>query len=621
MTKSRKRGILLISLSLLFAFAVASFVVMKPASADTEVVSIKESAQIAFYGEKSIKFTGSASESLAYDADTYAGVLVAKAELSASELTAETKDVINIPATNYVSANGKKEFSAVVSDIAEEDYSKTYTARAYVCDNGEYTYSANVVQRTFTQIASKVFAEDFETLLFEERAELRAIVEKANPVVKVNGQVLDDSIENVVSIVAGEQATITVEPANLTLFVNAEKDNKTITLTGNKIGVGKTAIGVADYIYVDIGAKFYMIAVNTGYWHDPSLANTNVIANFNSAKALASIIDGTANGAGFNTSIDYVAKDSEEGKAIGATSGVAKVNAEAWDVADFKLRTPTKVSEFSGAYIKFKMPEAFEFDSMDKSNGIMYIRVNEVSRAVAYTMLRSYVKTAGGWNTLAFTNYDLRKNFGLTDDSVIETFGLMPVYKGCTYYVDEVGFYSEKDSTIVNSFDGPEQNGLVWNRYVDYKWRVTQPGDDDYPVGLAGATSGLLTITPISGHGCPIHVTPSQLIPTKNLTKIKARLYVPANDSFPTNTYLRFNFSFNEPYNNNNQAQVVLRADVVRGKWNDIEFTVNTNTSNTFTSDYIYAMALYKVIDSKLQESWIIEETPWYLDYIQGVYA
>jgi hypothetical protein len=188
--------------------------------------------------------------------------------------------------------------------------------------------------------------------------------------------------------------------------------------------------------------------------------------------------------------------------------------------------------------------------------------------------------------------------------------------------VDEVGVYAEKDATVINSFDDKEQNSLIWNRYVDYKWKTTTPGESDYPIGI-GATSGLLRISSVSGYGCPIHVTPAQLISTKNLTKIKVRVYVPANDSFVSGSFLRLNISFNETLSNQNSAQFNLRFELTRGGWNEVELPVNTNATNTFTSNYIYAMSLYKVFDENVNpfDSWKYDEKPWFIDYIQGIYA
>lgn len=643
MTKTKKTSLLLTAIFAVLAFAMASFIAIKQVEADAvPVIAIEETAEISFDDIKSLRFTGHVSESVNLSApkplgdysatDTYAGIIIAKGALEAGQLTIDTANVMKFPAKDYMSGSGTKAFSAVIENIEVADYTQIYTARSYVCSNGEYTYSATVSQRSFVQVASKVFAEDAKNLLVEDWKALREIVEVANPVVKIDGVTLDDSIENIIEIAPAGEKSVTIEPAslNLTAMINAERNNLSITCADNKIKIGPTFLG-EDRVYIDIGNKVYIVKVKVvGTYTNPDLAGTNVLLNFDNERDISGLQNGSkpaSEGGTYNKSITYVDKDSEEGKSIGATSGVARVETGGgWKVTKYNLPQAVKLTQIAGFYIKYKMPAEFEADANDGANGSMWIVVKGadktgVEKKISTINLRAYKAGNGDWNCLTISNLDMQKTFGLTAEDKLESVSIMNVSAACVYYIDEIGIYEEEDSSMIVSFDTEEQKGLLWNRFIAQPWKIVLPGETGYPTRLKDADSGLLVITPKATHGGQQHLGVSNTVPTAGLTKIKIRIYVPENATFTNYGYnTGFRIMFNESVSSANVSEALVRFDNLRrGQWNEVDASIE----GTFTSDYIYSMFMFKDMygSDGTASIWQAEETRWYVDYIQAIYA
>jgi hypothetical protein len=202
MVKSKK-SILILILSAIFAFALISFVAARPVSADTSAITMKETASVRIDpdGRNGIRFTGYVSEDVVLDEDTFAGIIVAKGNVEAPTIN---DDVIDVKADRFDPANDGifgRAFNAVIYDIITDRVNASaqdLTARAYVCDNGEYIYSDNVCIRSLAQVASKVIIADDPNV--EDLKVLKGYVDAANPVLKIGDVVLSDTEDNEITI-------------------------------------------------------------------------------------------------------------------------------------------------------------------------------------------------------------------------------------------------------------------------------------------------------------------------------------------------------------------------------------------------------------------------------------
>ena len=336
---------------------------------------------------------------------------------------------------------------------------------------------------------------------------------------------------------------------------------------------------------------------------------SGVIVDFDEEKSIEAIQNGTDVGDGMNASVTWLSP-AEAMAETGRESGMIKVtDAGGWKCFIYKFNTPISASDNGGIYIKFKMPAEFEWDADDENNGIMYFSVNSCnSVALANTKSRTYKAGNGEWNVLAVTNYDLQKTFGVTQ---VEKFCFMPVYKGCTYYVDEIGVFDE-EADVINSFDGKSavQDKLIYNKFNE-GWHTVQPGDADYPTNI-GATSGLLVIPANSAHGCGANLHVANPIKTSTVSKIKIRIYVPLNASY-NNANLALSIGFNETINQNTFEVSDQKFFLKRGQWNEIEVSVSG-----FTSEYITTMGMFRRMFDASAEAYKGEGN-WYVDYVKVI--
>lgn len=377
MLKAKTKNVLLVILSLVFALTLISFVAVRPAKAEGPIVSMKETAAVRIDqdGKNGIRFTGYVADSINLsqavegefsETDTYAGIIVAREELSASELThavLDAEDYIDVPAVKYDPLNDTelgRAFNAVIYQIPEQALANQLTARAYVRIDGEYTYSETVTTRSLAGVASSAILKDNPTS--EDLEILKGYVTPVNPVIKIGDTELIPNGTTEITLESFASAPITVSPKDIAFDVNVEKDSMGIMLENNML----TAIGGTEkqYVYIDIAGDFYEVEIDVTEWKDTNIAE-NVLADFGEKEYLSTI---WKNG-GTVTYLDAETATAELGE---ASDGVIKITNCWYNYIKIPFAKPVNLNEISKLYIKLRhnTPDGnyLQFAYLDENN-------------------------------------------------------------------------------------------------------------------------------------------------------------------------------------------------------------------------------------------------------------
>ena len=510
-----KRNLLLIILSVVFALTLISFVAAKPVNAEASVITMKETASVRIDpdGRNGIRFTGYVGYDVELDEDTFAGIIVAKGDVEAPVVT---DDVIDVKAERFDEVNNSgagRAFNAVIWDIPQVAYAQDLTARAYICDNGVYTYSDNVLTRSLAEVASKVIIAD--NPVGEDLTTLEGYIDGAKPVLSIGETTLLEDGTNEITIVAGETATIAVAPAKIAFEVYADANSKSISISDNVITATAFDTNVQT-IMIDIGSKTYVVDITIEKWVDTNLA-TNVLFDFDEAEYIYAVQKGDNSGEGTNTNFTV-------------SNGVLNVSAANYSVTKFNFE-PVRLGDTNGIYVKVKYPTTHQWGVGSYS---MTMHVNNSSAIyIAPTILSSFsVKdNTGDFFYLGLLATDLITKFGFTADTMVSSIDFMPIGLACEFAVDEIGILAKpaKTETLV-SFNTKADNVYYRSRW-SFANKVILPGESDYPADK-GATGGVLAITG-NEHGLPQHITFAQSVETAKVSKIVVRMYIP-NDKTST---------------------------------------------------------------------------------------
>jgi hypothetical protein len=641
MVKSKK-NLLLIILSVVFALTLISFVAVRPVKAEsTSVVTMKETASIRFDTDgakdeagkehlgkdckNGLRFTAYLSEDVTLDEDTYAGIFVARGDVKAEDmknLTPDNNDVINVKAERFDRLKDTvlgKAFNAVIYDIPAEAYTQDLTAMAYVCDNGEYSYSEKVCTRSLLEIASASLAKD--NLDADLKAVCEGFIGDIKAEVKLGDTVLAHDSDNSVTLVGGETLAISVAPAGITYDASIVAGNA-LKLENGVVSVKSVQHPVQEILINVIGKEYH---VNITTVADYSEVNGNVLATFDSADSIYSVYDGATGGYKdyINKSIEWLDPETAEAE-TGRKSGMLKVTAlGSYDQISYKLPTPIKVSEFAGVYIDLKLPADMEWDDV---GGIMYGVVNGKSVALGNSYYRTYKQGKGEWNTLHINYYDLKvggKSFGLADDDYVEYFGFCPT--GTTtetiYYIDEIGMVKSEGNVLVDFSAGFKERAKC---VLD----VVYPGDADYPD--IGSNKPLLKVDKWQ-HAAEMELYATQMVKATDIATVTFKYWVPEGCEHIGDITMDYNLSMNPAsiYEYDCKGGAHSAGSPVRGGWQtktitpklDGNFEKFDNGGNIIgTTPGAYLTSVYHMIrhwgsvDGKVV--YYTDDAPWYMEPI-----
>lgn len=156
------KKVLLVVLSAMLVFSCMMGVISVAAVSKAEWLSM-EGAAIRTTGTQGLKFVGSIQKNDALQIGSnvnFGLLLIPQSVVGNGELiTVETKNIKKVPAQNLLSKNDSSyQFSAVLTDIPVEFYGTDILARAYVEDNGTYSYSEQI-SRSVKTVAESILAD------------------------------------------------------------------------------------------------------------------------------------------------------------------------------------------------------------------------------------------------------------------------------------------------------------------------------------------------------------------------------------------------------------------------------------------------------------------------------
>ncbi len=128
----------------------------------SDCIKIEQGASIRLYGTHGIRFTASIDETQVANAVEYGILLSDKNSVGDGELTVDNaKRVINnVKGMATVTNNGRVEFKMVLVNIYDNNFSRTYVARAYVKDGAGNLYYTNAVERSPYAVATAYYEKN-----------------------------------------------------------------------------------------------------------------------------------------------------------------------------------------------------------------------------------------------------------------------------------------------------------------------------------------------------------------------------------------------------------------------------------------------------------------------------
>ena len=581
MVKS-KRNLLIVVLSVVFAFALISFASVKTANADDLVITMKTTAEARVdlgneNNRSGIRFTALVSESVPQytsGATQYAGMIVAQGTYEAADLTHDD-DVIDVPAKVFdeeLQTGTSNAFNVVIYDIAANNaYAQELTARAYIYNNGNYTYSSAVCVRSLAQVASMVIASDAPT--GEKLEVLEGYVDGANPVLKLNGEAMNEDVAEDLTLYLGKTVSFAVEPANIVCSIaggastNLEQVGETNTFKGKAITAS------AQNVVIKLGSKEYSVNVSVARWIDPSHA-TNVLYDFNEAESINAVTNSS--------------NDPRYTATFSVSEGTLKVASDPYGTACV-YPEPFKVGDVGGIYLKVKYPTTVQHGHADcdiNAKKFMFVLINgkeiRIQGDPAYLGGFQPNDNKGDFFYVPVRYEDLISK-GFTDDTVIEKIGMFCTGVVEQYEIDEIGVYKAADEYEFNYFDAESDTSLV-----RWRWEVARSWVDPTTAAsiIPGITSGALKYG-YNEHSHEQYFYPKQTFMVSEVAQIKIKMYVSERAG---ETSFGINVSINESAKNvEGSARAEYRS---LARTTLVEIVVDLSSYESISGDRLNAIAI-----------------------------
>ena len=162
-----------------------------------------------------------------------AGILLVQTEELNGELEIGTSGAKNVRAMVWDTENGTQDYyrlNAVISNIPETEFDTYVTARAYLKQGTEVSYS-DTISRNVAQVASRVMAIGYTGEVIEN------YIDKVNPTITLPAEV---DAENTVTLSLGQSVSFSVAPEYLTATLGFSANDivnvENTTLTAVKAG-------------------------------------------------------------------------------------------------------------------------------------------------------------------------------------------------------------------------------------------------------------------------------------------------------------------------------------------------------------------------------------------------
>lgn len=241
------------------------------ANADAPLVTIVDGGSVRTAEPYGMRFSADYSTTL-FDGlqlkEGYeAGILLAKTADLKGELVIGTEGSKNVTAMVWDTEKGAENcyrLNAVMIDIPETDFATYVTARAYLKNGEDVTYTASV-SRNVAQVASRAMADGYTGTVLE------TYIDKVNPQITLPVEV---NAENTVTMLVGQTISYSVAPEYLTATVSATVKD-VVSIDGAKITA--TSAGSTE-VTIKLGSTEKIIQVNVvgGTNGNVSLDNTFV---------------------------------------------------------------------------------------------------------------------------------------------------------------------------------------------------------------------------------------------------------------------------------------------------------------------------------------------------------
>ena len=244
MSKTIKSVLVFIAFAIIALSSTFCLILMDRVKAESSVpVKMVEGASVRYKREETTDRSGirfSAQVEKTYkeaNPDAVYGMLLIPSELlGGEELTALTPNVSDTEIHVWADSEiyGYDLFNVVLYNIPAEKYGETITARAYVKNNGVYTYSEAIVVRSVGQVASIALAEgDTHTSELENY---------------IDGAVDTFEVEDIFELEIGttKAAPVTISPQELVAIYTVEGDAVTVNENGEitALSVGEASVKV-----------------------------------------------------------------------------------------------------------------------------------------------------------------------------------------------------------------------------------------------------------------------------------------------------------------------------------------------------------------------------------------
>ncbi len=481
MTKFKTRNLLLVVLSVMFAFALISFVATKSVNATDNTITandlqVVDTCQIRAQGDErdGIRFTALVSEkayeSLGSEA-IRAGVIVAKDNVSLENLNHEDLD----PVTGYIDVEavvwdeskndpltGAKAFNAVIYGL-EGNYNTLLTARAYIqLKDSSYVYSEDVTTRSIAGVASELLANGSYTSDTEQT--YRDYINEVDSIIKVNDEVVADGESLTLDV--GQTLNVSVEPSNLvptiglyddSCFVVDRVDDCTV-ITAKKATAGENNVQIV------LGTKRIDLNVTVNEFVDNNRAD-GILVDFDEAgyESLVSV------NPRYERSFYPQVLTGES--ALGANSGILGSKIGTYEFVAIELPEPIGLSNELGLYIKLKYLGSYAdlyVDFLDENKESINTTATEFSDILVGELTFDGKQPADtdDWDSLFLSTKFISKKF---DTSIaIKYISFVrygtPEISTPDFYLDEIGLVGKTnwvdenvaDETILADFNENE---------------------------------------------------------------------------------------------------------------------------------------------------------------------
>ena len=205
-----------------FALGFVKFATVAKAN-ETPLFSIVDGASVRIEEPYGMRFSADYSKTLFNQDGTLkeeyeAGILLVQTEELSGELGIGTAGSINVTARVWDAENGGKDYyrlNAVISNIPETEFGTYVTARAYLKQGTDVSYS-DTITRNVAQVASRAMAYGYTGEVIEN------YINKVSPTITLPTEV---DLENTVTLSLGQSISFSVAPEYLTPTLSFTTEN------------------------------------------------------------------------------------------------------------------------------------------------------------------------------------------------------------------------------------------------------------------------------------------------------------------------------------------------------------------------------------------------------------